>query len=150
MATPSTILAWKIPWTEESGRLQSLGFQSIRHDRVTEHAHTHVFFLSFFFFTCMFSNGLPRWLIAGERELIPWSRKWQIPPVTLPGKFHGQRSLADYSPWGHRVRHDWATKRACVHAHVCVHTHTHTNTCLLILNKSFYQQELLEIFKCMI
>ena len=50
MATLSSILAWKIPWTEESGRLQSLGFQSIRHDGVTEHAHTHVFFLSFFFF----------------------------------------------------------------------------------------------------
>ena len=25
---------------------------------------------------------------------------------------HGQRSLADYSPWGHRVRHDWATKHS--------------------------------------
>ena len=30
---------------------------------------------------------------------IPWSRKWQPTPVFLPGKFHGQRSLAD--PWGH-------------------------------------------------
>ena len=28
---------------------------------------------------------------------IPWSRKWQPTPVFLPGKFHGQRSLADYS-----------------------------------------------------
>ena len=31
---------------------------------------------------------------------IPWERKWQLPPVFLPGKFHGQRSLAGYSPWG--------------------------------------------------
>jgi len=31
---------------------------------------------------------------------IPWSRKWQLTPVFLPGKFHGQRSLANYSPWG--------------------------------------------------
>ena len=31
----------------------------------------------------------------------PWRRKWQPTPVFLPGKFHGQRSLADYSPWGH-------------------------------------------------
>ena len=31
---------------------------------------------------------------------IPWSRKWQPTPVFLPGKFHGQRSLAGYSPWG--------------------------------------------------
>ena len=31
---------------------------------------------------------------------IPWSRKWQPTPVFLPGKLHGQRSLAGYSPWG--------------------------------------------------
>ena len=30
----------------------------------------------------------------------PWSRKWQPAPVFLPGKFHGQRSLAGYCPWG--------------------------------------------------
>ena len=29
-----------------------------------------------------------------------WSRKWQPTPVFFPGKTHGQRSLADYSPWG--------------------------------------------------
>ena len=31
---------------------------------------------------------------------IPWRRKWQPTPVILPGKFHGQRSLVGYSPWG--------------------------------------------------
>ena len=31
---------------------------------------------------------------------IPWRRKWQPTPVFLPGKSHGQRSLAGYSPWG--------------------------------------------------
>ena len=30
----------------------------------------------------------------------PWRKKWQPTPVFLTGKFHGQRSLADYSPWG--------------------------------------------------
>ena len=30
---------------------------------------------------------------------ILWRRKWQPPPVFLPGKSHGQRSLAGYSPW---------------------------------------------------
>ena len=45
---------------------------------------------------------------------IPWSRKWQPTPGFLPGKSHGQRSLAGYSPWGcKRVRHNWA------------YTHTH-------------------------
>ena len=31
---------------------------------------------------------------------IPWRRTWQPTPVSLPGKSHGQRSLADYNPWG--------------------------------------------------
>ena len=33
---------------------------------------------------------------------IPWRRKWQPTPVFFPGKFHGQRSLVGYSPWGGR------------------------------------------------
>ena len=32
MATHSSILAWRIPWTEESGGLQSMGLQRVRHD----------------------------------------------------------------------------------------------------------------------
>ena len=32
MATHSSILAWKIPWTEETGRLQSMGSQRVGHD----------------------------------------------------------------------------------------------------------------------
>ena len=31
---------------------------------------------------------------------MPWRRKWKPTPVFLPGEFHGQRSLACYSPWG--------------------------------------------------
>ena len=31
---------------------------------------------------------------------IPWRREWQLTPVVLPGEFHGQGSLAGYSPWG--------------------------------------------------
>ena len=33
---------------------------------------------------------------------IPERRKWQPTPVFLPGKSHGQRSLAGYRPWGHK------------------------------------------------
>ena len=33
---------------------------------------------------------------------IPGRRKWQLSPVFLPGEFHGQRSLAGYSPEGHK------------------------------------------------
>ena len=32
MTTHSRILAWRIPWTEEPGRLQSMGSQKVRHD----------------------------------------------------------------------------------------------------------------------
>ena len=46
---------------------------------------------------------------------IPWSRKWQPSPVFLPGKFHRQRSLAGYSPWGH--------KESDMTEHTLTHTH---------------------------
>ena len=32
----------------------------------------------------------------------PLSEGWQLTPVLLPGESHGQRSLAGYSPWGHK------------------------------------------------
>ena len=69
---------------------------------------------------------LPRWLSGKEsacqcRRLgfhpwirkIPWRRKWQPTPVFLPKKSHGQRSLAGYNPWSHRVRHNWLSTHAC-------------------------------------
>ena len=33
---------------------------------------------------------------------FPWRRKWQPTPIFLPGKSHGQRKLAGYSPWGRK------------------------------------------------
>ena len=33
---------------------------------------------------------------------IPWRRKRQLIPEILPGKFHGQKSLVAYSPWGRK------------------------------------------------
>ena len=44
MATHSSIFAWKISWTEEPGRLQSMGLQRVRHD-----CDFTLFFLSFFY-----------------------------------------------------------------------------------------------------
>ena len=41
---------------------------------------------------------------------IPWRREWQPTPGFLPGEFHGERSLAGYSPVGsERAGHGWAT-----------------------------------------
>ena len=55
-------------------------------------------------------KNLPAMQEAQERfnpwvRKTPWSRKWQPAPVFLPGNFHGQSSLAGYSPW-HRTELD--------------------------------------------
>ena len=44
MTMHSSMLAWRVPWPEEPGRLQSMGWQRIRHDSTTKttlHTHTH-------------------------------------------------------------------------------------------------------------
>ena len=56
------------------------------------------------------SHGFNPWI--GK---IPWRRKWQPTPIFLPGKSHGQRSLADYSSWGHKKSD--TTKRLNHHHH---------------------------------
>ena len=48
MATHSSILAWKIPWTEEPGELQCIGLQRVGHDRaINTRTNTHVLFIAF-------------------------------------------------------------------------------------------------------
>ena len=83
MAPHSSTLAWKIPWMEEPGRLQSMGSLRVRHDWATS--------LSFFTF-------------------MHWRRKWQPTPVLLPGESQGQGSLVgcQTSMGSHRVGHDWS------------------------------------------
>ena len=73
MATHSSTLAWKIPWTEEPGTLQSMGSVGVRHDSGT----------SLSLFTC-----------------IHWRRKWQPTPVLLPGESQGGGSLVGCRLWG--------------------------------------------------
>ena len=53
---------------------------------------------------------------------IPWRRKWQPTPVFLPGKFHGQRRLAGYSPKGH--------KELDTTEQLSTHTHTYREQCV--------------------
>ena len=49
-------------------------------------------------YTCQYRRpGFDPWV-----RTIPWRRKWQPTPVSLPGKLHGQKSLAGCSPWGHK------------------------------------------------
>ena len=46
---------------------------------------------------------------------ISWRREWQPTPVFLPGEFHGQRSLAGYSPWGDKELNtaEWLSLSLC-------------------------------------
>ena len=53
---------------------------------------------------------------------IPWSRERQSVPIFLHGKFHGEKSLGGYSPWGHKesdtTEHAHITERAHIHASI--------------------------------
>ena len=54
------------------------------------------------------------WSLSGK---ICWRREWQPTPVFLPGDFHGQRSLVDYNPRGHKVLDmtEWLKHKICVY-----------------------------------
>ena len=42
------------------------------------------------------------WSVVPGLGRFPWRREWPPTSEFLPGKFHGQRSLVGYSPWGHK------------------------------------------------
>ena len=48
------------------------------------------------------SNGQESACNVGDPGSIPRRRKWQSTPVFFSEESHGQRSLAGYSPWGHK------------------------------------------------
>ena len=124
MAPYSSTLAWKIPWMEEPGRLQSMGFLRVGHDWAT----------SLSLFTFHFH--------ALEKDMATHSSvlAWRIPGTVEPG---GLPSMGS-----HRVGHDWSNLAAAapVHFHFLesypwfiwkckeplvfspLHTHTETQT----------------------
>ena len=73
MAPHSSTVAWKIPWMEEPGRLQSMRSLRVGHDWATS---------------------------LSLSTFMHWRRKWQPTPVFLHGESQGQRSLVGCSPWG--------------------------------------------------
>ena len=73
MAPHSSTLAWKIPWMEKPGRLQSMRSLRVGHDWATS--------LSLFTF-------------------MNWRRKWQPTPVFLPGESQRRGSLVGCRLWG--------------------------------------------------
>ena len=54
---------------------------------------------------------------------IPWRREWHPTPVFLPGEFHGQRSLAGYSPWGCRESDTAERLTLCVSQYIFTAEH---------------------------
>ena len=74
MAPHSSTPAWKIPWTEERGRLQSMGSLRVGHDWATS---------------------------LSLSTFMHWRRKWPPTPVFLPGESQGLRSLVGCRLWGH-------------------------------------------------
>ena len=82
MAPHSSTLAWKIPWMEVPGRLQSMGSLGVGHDWATS--------LSLLTF-------------------MHWRRKWQPTPVFLPGESQGRGQPGGLPSMGlHRVGRDWS------------------------------------------
>ena len=73
LGAPLSTLAWKIPWTEEPGRLQSMGSLQVGHDWATS-----------------------LWLFTFMR----WRRTWQPTPVFLPRESQGWGSLVGCRLWG--------------------------------------------------
>ena len=65
--------------------------------------------VSEFYTDCLVISTLVRNPALSLFTFMHWRRKWQPPPVLLPGESQGGRSLVGYSPWGRRVRHDWTT-----------------------------------------
>ena len=103
MATHSSVLAWRIPGAAEPGGLLSMGSHRVRHDWSDLAA------------AAWLKRGLSWWLSGKESACqyrrhkrhgfkpwvgkIPWRKERQLTAVFLPGKSHGQRNLAVYSPW---------------------------------------------------
>ena len=81
MATHSSTLAWKIPWMEEPGRLQSMGLLRVGHNWATS--------ISLFTF-------------------MHWRRKWQPTSMFLPGESQGWGSLVGCRLWDCTVGHNWS------------------------------------------
>ena len=135
MATHSTILAWRIPWTEEPGRLQSKGSHRARNDWDTKHnSHRHLspkFFtflnwssvrikhqtpiprlhsihqhLPVFFLTMNLTIQVPH--ISGIKQYLSApTLAWKTPWTEEPGGLQSMGSL--------RVGHDWSDLAAAVY-----------------------------------
>ena len=108
MATHSSILAWRSPWTEQPGGLQSIGLQRVGHDWVTNtlfYIHTYICVL-YIYTQYIYIHTHTICLQHGRAGFNPWIRKiswrraWQPLHYSCLENPHGRRSLVGCSPWG--------------------------------------------------
>ena len=137
MATHSSILVWRIPWTEEPGGLQSMGLQRVRHDW----AHTHTFLIVllwglkviyYIHIECiLYIDKIYEFCVYTHTHThthTHWRRERQPTPVLLLEEFHGWRRLVGCSP------------RGCKESKWLSDLHTHTHTCIsqYLIKVSYY------------
>ena len=108
MATHSSILAWKVPWMEEPGRLQSMGSLRVRLNDLTFTFHFH----------------------ALEKEMATYSSilAWKVPWMQEPG---GLQSMGTQ-----RVGHDWVTRSTVIRSWVKDHC-SYLNTLLISITCTY-------------
>ena len=111
MATYSSILAWRIPCTERN--LVGYSLWGHKESNTTERLSFHFTLVNTqVSLEAQTIKNLPAiqetWVpsLGGEN---PLEKGMATHLVFLPGEFHRQRNLVGYSPWDHRVRHDWET-----------------------------------------
>ena len=105
MAPHSSTLAWKIPWTEGPGGLQSMGSLGVRHDWVTSLFHFH----------------------ALEKEMATHSSvlAWRIPGTGEPGGLPSMGSR--------RVGHDWSDLAAAAACPTVIVFFSYRMTCVILV-----------------
>ena len=121
MATHSSILAWRIPWTVEPGGLQSMGSQRVRHDSVTEQQQHSLFWASQ---VAQWVKNMPAGQETQETRVRSLGRKdslekymathssilaWRIPWTVEPGGLQ--------STGLQRVGHNWSDRSDWAHMH---------------------------------
>ena len=132
MATHSSILAWRIPGTEEPVGLPSMGSHRVGHNWHDLAAAAAAVNIQKIWAQAVFHVGFPNGSDGKEFACkardpmihlwvrrIPWRRKWQLTPVFLPEESHGDRSLSmeykvGYSSWS-RKQSDTTERQSTQH-----------------------------------